>query len=477
MILKKWISYTLLGGMVLLLTACQGANARKNAAVDPTIVTIWHYYNGAQKEAFDKRVTVFNETEGMAQGIVVEAISKGNIGELMKAIEASRKEEVGSEKLPDVFSAYSDTAYDFDQKGLLADLAPYMTAAEIESYEEAYMKEGQFDATGGIKLFPIAKATEVFSINQTDWEPFAAETGYSEQDFTTWESLTKVAQAYYEWTDAQTETPYDGKAFYGRDAFANYMLVGSLQLGHEIYRMQDEKTVLDFDRPTMQRLWNQYYMPYINGYYASYGRFRSDDVKTGDLLAFTGSSSGTAYFPDTLTLEDGTAYPIRGKIYPLPNFSGTEPFAVQQGAGMAVMKSEAVQEAAAVSFLKWFTEEEGKMEFSAVTGYLPVKKTEIQFENMDAYLKGNSDFPEIAKEGIQVGMQMVRDYQLYTPAPTPQGSEIRHILEISMPQKAKEDREKVLELIANGKTREEAVEIISAGQFDLWYEAVHQQLL
>ncbi|MEG0565475.1 MAG: ABC transporter substrate-binding protein, partial [Hungatella sp.] len=51
--------------MVLLLTACQGANARKNAAMDPTIVTIWHYYNGAQKEAFDKRVTVFNETEGM----------------------------------------------------------------------------------------------------------------------------------------------------------------------------------------------------------------------------------------------------------------------------------------------------------------------------------------------------------------------------------------------------------------------------
>ncbi|MEG2699969.1 MAG: ABC transporter substrate-binding protein, partial [Hungatella sp.] len=66
---------------------------------------------------------------------------------------------------------------------------------------------------------------------------------------------------------------------------------------------------------------------------------------------------------------------------------------------------------------------------------------------------------------------------LYTPAPTPQGSEIRHILEISMPQKAKEDREKVLELIARGKTREEAVETISAGQFDLWYEAVHQQLL
>jgi len=31
------------------------------------------------------------------------------------------------------------------------------------------------------------------------------------------------------------DVPDDGKAFFGRDAMANYMLVGSMQLGTEIF--------------------------------------------------------------------------------------------------------------------------------------------------------------------------------------------------------------------------------------------------
>ena len=36
-----------------------------------------------------------------------------------------------------------------------------------------------------------------------------------------------TAGAYYDWTDAQTPEPDDGKALFGRDAMANYMLVGA----------------------------------------------------------------------------------------------------------------------------------------------------------------------------------------------------------------------------------------------------------
>ena len=42
------------------------------------------------------------------------------------------------------------------------------------------------------------------------------------------EGLVKTAQRYYEWTDSLTEAPNDGKAFYGRDAMANYVLIGGL---------------------------------------------------------------------------------------------------------------------------------------------------------------------------------------------------------------------------------------------------------
>ena len=105
-----------------------------------------------------------------------------------------------------------------------------------------------------------------------------------------------------------------------------------------------------------------------------YGRFRSDDVKTGKLVAFVGATSGISYFPTSVTLEAGTNYPIESKLYRLPGFAGTMPCAVSQGAGMMVFKSDEKREYAAVCFLKWFTATEQNMKFAIGSGYLPVKK-------------------------------------------------------------------------------------------------------
>lgn len=53
------------------------------------------------------------------------------------------------------------------------------------------------------------------------------------------EGLTAAAEKYYNWTDAQTAAPDDGKALFGRDAMANYMLVGAQQLGTAALLMMD----------------------------------------------------------------------------------------------------------------------------------------------------------------------------------------------------------------------------------------------
>lgn len=36
--------------------------------------------------------------------------------------------------------------------------------------------------------------------------------------------MTAAAQRYYEWTDSLTPEENDGKALFGRDAMANYMI-------------------------------------------------------------------------------------------------------------------------------------------------------------------------------------------------------------------------------------------------------------
>ena len=95
---------------------------------------------------------------------------------------------------------------------------------------------------------------------------------------------------------------------------------------------------------------DNYYVPYVKGFFASSGRFRSDDMKTGNVLAFVGSSAGCTFFPDHVTNGDGDSYDIEVKTYQAPKFEGGADYAVQQGAGMVIInKSDAQVEAAASS--------------------------------------------------------------------------------------------------------------------------------
>ena len=242
----------------------------------------------------------------------------------------------------------------------------------------------------------------------TDWNKFAEATGASDEAFKTWEGLAEVSKQYYDWSG--------GRAFFGRDAFANYLIVGSRQLGSELFEVNNGQVKLNLDRDIMKRLWDNYAVPYIKGYYGAYGRFRSDDVKTGDLIAVVGSTSSTSYYPTEVTFDGGITYnPIEGKVYPVPGFEGTEDYAVQQGAGMAVTKGDTLSEKASVEFLKWFTDVEQNTDFCVSSGYIPVKYESNTRENLEAALQ---------REGVDT----VNNVNLYTNRPFEGGVEARSVL-------------------------------------------------
>ena len=93
------------------------------------------------------------------------------------------------------------------------------------------------------------------------------------------ECLLAVAERDYNWTDAQTATPDDGKALFGRDAMANYLLIGAQELGCTIFEVDgDGRLTLHFDRDIIRKLWDSYYVPFIKGYFSAAGRFRSATV-------------------------------------------------------------------------------------------------------------------------------------------------------------------------------------------------------
>lgn len=474
---KKWVIAALTAAMVFGCTAAAEDTATYSDGgilnpEKPVTLTIWHYYNGAHQAAFDKLVEEFNNTVGKDLGIYIEEYSKGSVSDLETAISDSVNGAVGAEEMPDLFSTYTDSAYVIQEKGLLTDLTQYFQPEELEQYVDAYIEEGEFTGDGSLYVFPVAKSTEITMMNKTDWDKFAEATGASLDDLKTVQGIVKVAEEYYNWTDEQTpDIPDDGKAFYGRDSISNYFLIGMKQLGIDLLEVKDGSVTLHADKDAIHTLWENYYVPFVKGYFAAYGKFGSDDVKTGDTLAYTGSTSSSMYFPDNVELDDDS-YPIDYLIVNAPVFEGGESYNVQQGAGMAVTKSDEEHEYAASIFLKWFTQSENSLKFGAASGYLPVSKEANQTETLDKV---------IAEDQLQIApktydcltsvMDQFADTAYYVPGCFENSYQARKVLDYNLKDKAVADAEAINSEVAAGTSRDEAVApYITEEAFDSWYE-------
>ena len=457
--------------IVSILSGCSSGQGNNNYGLDknsPITITVWHYYNGVQQTGFDEMVKDFNNTVGVENGIVVEAISKNSINELAASVTGSLKGEPGADEAPDIFCCYADNAYIINQMGMVADISKYFTEEELAEYVDEYINEGRFDE-GTLKIFPTAKCTEVMMINTTDWQRFAATEGVSYDDLKTWESLVKVSEKYYNYTDALTpDVPNDGKSFFGRDSVENYMLIGAKQLGAPLVS-EDGTPEQSIDKSVVKRLWENYYVPFVKGYFAMEGRFRSDDAKTGKVIALVCSTTGAAYYPDKVTLSDDTVYSIGNVVLPIPNFEGTEPYAVQQGAGMSVIKSDEKTEYACTLFLKWFTEAERNIGFAVDSGYLPVKKSANSPEELNKIISGSID--ETMHNTLTTAMEEVNSYNLYAAKPFEKSAEFRSALKDYMESTTKNDYETAAARIANGEDRETVLaEYTDDAAFEKWFE-------
>ncbi len=438
---------------------------------NPVSLTIWHYYNGSQQAAFDALVEEFNDSVGREKGIYVQGYSQGSVSDLETAVRDSISGEVGAEEMPDIFSSYADTAYEVEQAGALANLSEYLDEEELQKYMDSYIAEGCIAADGTLRIFPTAKSTEIMMINKTDWEPFEAATGASLEDLKTIEGVVSTAQKYYEWTDSQTpDVAGDGMAFYGRDAVANYFIIGMQQLGVEIFQVENGKLILNTPKEELYRLWENYYVPMVKGYFGAYGSFRSDDVKTGDLLAYTGSTTSAMYFPDQVELDQGS-HAIEYIVMTAPIFEGGEHYAVQQGAGMVVSKSDEQHEYAAVEFLKWFTEAENNLQFGCVSGYLPVMKEANNAKKLDQVIAEHQlEVAPKTYDCLTTVFQEMENMTPYTNKSFENGSAARKVLEYHLADQAVADREVVAAAIAEGKDPEEAAgPYVTEEAFENWY--------
>jgi len=248
------------------------------------------------------------------------------------------------------------------------------------------------------------------------------------------------------------------------------MTVGAKQLGHPFASMAEDGTVtVEADRDTVRTLWENFYVPFVKGYYAAESRFRSDDAKIGAIIALVGSTTGATYYPTEVTINDEYTYPIENVVLPVPGFSGCDPYLVQQGAGMAVLKSDERTEYACAIFLKWFTEAERNLAFSINSGYLPVKKEASDFAVISAHSRelGVSD---TMLNTFRVAAEEIRSYSLYTSPPYDKSAQVRSYVETAMNDSAAEARSEVRARVEGGEDPSAVwAEYTDDRAFDQWY--------
>ena len=475
--MKKQIKSLLCGLCAAALAlGCGGCSGSVGSEVPAKVtdITVWTYYNGDQLESFNSLVNQFNETVGAQKGIKVSTESQGSVNDLETSVMDSAEGKVGAAAMPNIFSAYADTAYALDQMGMVVDLAPYLTEEEKAQFVEGYLSEGDFGEDDSIKIFPVAKSTELLFLNDTDWQAFADAADVRYEDLATMEGLTAAAEKYYNWTDAQTAAPDDGKALFGRDAMANYMLVGAQQLGDTIFAVKDGRMTVNFERDVARRLWDNYYVPFVKGWFAATGRFRSDDIKTGNVLGYVGSSSSATFFPTRVTNDANQSHEISLKTLPAPQFEGGEAVAVQQGAGMVVTAAKEEEVKASVEFLKWFVRAENNIAFSVGSGYLPVTR---KANDMQEILASGLTLDDNMQQTLAVAVDTVNGNRLYTPHAFAGSSSARKVLEYGLSDLAAADRETVVQRIAEGQSAAEAeAEFLTDEYFEAWYQDICAKL-
>ena len=399
----------LLFPLLLLLSLCL-FSCKSGDPLDPNqpvTLTMWHNFGGQMKDTLDILIDEFNQTVGLSRGIIINVTAISSSADLQEKLALAAAGEPGAPKLPDMTTAYPKTAFALAANGLLAALDAYFTDDELNAYVPAFVEEGRIN--GSLYVFPLAKSTEVLFVNTTLFDRFAQACDIDDDCFETFEGIAAAAEAYYEWTDAQTpDIPFDGKAFYMPDSWFNLAQVGSAQLGGSLIT----GNTVDYSAETTRRIFETLYAPAAKGCIVLSDSYSSEYSKTGEIICSTGSTAGILFYVDTVTYSDNTIEHVEYAILPYPVFSGGETFAIQRGNGLCVTASTEQKQYAASVFIKWLTAAEQNMRFVSQTGYLPV--TNNAFGDMMA-----AEIDAISNENIrallQTAIAMHSEYDFYIP--------------------------------------------------------------
>ena len=381
--------------LAAVLTLCLAACGEKKT--EPTTVTLWHVYGGEVTSPLNALVDEFNRTVGQEQGIRVRVDSVSNTNVIHESVLAAAYDDPGASELPDLFISYPKTVLALPDEDILVDYHDYFSDEELDAFLPEFLKEGTVN--GRLAVLPIAKSTEILYVNKTAFDRFAAATGASIDDLSTWEGLYALAERYKDWSD--------GKCFFVHDYHFNYFQVGVESLGEDFF----SKSGLAFG-PKFAYAWEPYAKAALTGGLWLGSGYAPEPLRTGDAIASVASSASVLYYSDVVTYPDNSTEQVEIISLPCPTFEDGEKLVMQRGAGVCTVKSTPECEKACMTFLKWLTEPKRNVDFVTALGYMPVTKAGFDEYLPDA-IKTLSDPMYVSL--YEAFLRTRQDYTFYTP--------------------------------------------------------------
>lgn len=389
---RKILAALLCGAALLCLAACG-----EKAEAEPTILTLWHVYGGEVDSPLNPLIEEFNDTVGREQGISVEVTSVTNSATIHDNVLAAAYQDPGAPALPDLFVSYPKTVLALPDENILVDYRDYFTDEELDGYLPEFIEEGTVN--GRLTVLPITKSTEILFVNKTAFDRFAADTGTSLDDLSTWEGLFQTGEKYRAWSG--------GKCFFVHDNHFNYFQVGVTSLGEDFFTDGG----LAFG-PAFERAWEPYAHAALQGELWLGSGYATEPLRTGDAIVSVASSASVLYYSDVVTYPDNTSEQVEIIALPCPIFEGGENLVMQRGVGMCAVRSTPEREKACMTFLKWLNDPQRNVALTTAMGYMPVTK-----QGFDEYLPQAVETLEnpLYASLYEAFLQTRQDYRFYVP--------------------------------------------------------------
>lgn len=340
--------------LILFITVFAACSLRKNSEGVQT-VTFWHSYQGYQQQIFDRMVEGYNQTVGLENNVKIVAEYAGEEAMLAAEIEKMYVSDKESAELPNIAMLPKDTAYKAVKYGLVTYAESYMTQSELDAYFEGFLQEGRLSIDSDTYLFPVSKKLEQTIINKDLWREFVKHYPmFSEDSFSSWTDLMRMAEAYYIWTDDMTpDIPDDGRTFLAIESLESFIYTYTNQKMPSLIQLGYDEITINANKDAFHDIWEMYHCGVIKGYIST-SKNMAEILQNAEVVCYLGVPGNVKYSSKYLDF-DGKEQNLNIMSTQYPTVYENRVVVPQHGAGAVVFDKGSDANHAAYDFLKWFT--------------------------------------------------------------------------------------------------------------------------